>query len=332
MIKNAFTSSFKIWGFASRFRRRDQEEKQEEKRAEPSTTTENSTTVTTITETELVAAVTPIAAAESTVSVPNHPTDDVSTPLRNDKSTAKIKKELAPLKFSPAPAAPLPLSTRSLKRGRPKSPTSPKPISPLIRRVPSLIEGEGFVAGADRQTPRGDTPRSKRLRKESLAPGDRSTRENTAILGANFAAATTAAGDDINFDDDDALLIQKFCDGEGFSKQEAALFLRIRKRGLEPLMPAHWKTDFPTMPRKLFFPEGAEGHIDSITLKGTVSATTAFQRIFVLGSFVRAKMETKRRPEEKILADLKRYVQWSVGDVRSCICSSSEPASAAIFV
>jgi len=312
MIKNAFASSFKIWGFASKFRRRDQE-KQEVKRAEPSTA-ENSTTVTT-TETEPVA-VAPTAATKSTVSAPN-PTvaTDVSTPLRNDKSTAKIKKELAPLKFSPAPAAPLPLSTRSLKRGRPKSPTSPKPISPLIRRIPSIKEGEGFVTGADRQA-RESTPRSKRLRRESLAPGDRSTRENTAIPGVNLTATTIADDEDA---DDEAWLIQELHDDEGFSPQEAALFLRIRKRGLEPLMPAHWRIDFPTMPSKLFFPaeEDAVGQIDSITLEGTISATAAFQRVFNLGSFVRAKMEQKRKPEERILADLKRYVQWSVGDVRS---------------
>jgi hypothetical protein len=324
MIKNAFASSFNIWGFASKFRRRDQEQEQGqevEKRAEPSTAENNSTTATT-TETEPVT-VAPIVATKSVTVATN-----VSTPLRSDKSTAKIKKELVPLKFSPAPAAPpLPLSARGLKRGRPKSPKSPKTISPLIRRVPSLKEGKGFVTGADRQL-RDSTPRSKRLRRESLAPGDRSTRENTAIPGVSF----TTAGEDADVDDE-AWLIQELHDEEGFSPQEAALFLRIRKRGLEPLMPAHWKIDFPTMPSKLFFPteDDAVGQIDSITLGGTTSATTAFQRVFNLGSSVRAKMERGRKPEERILADLKRYVQWSVGDIRSRMFLSN-PASDAICV
>ncbi|KAA8901429.1 hypothetical protein FN846DRAFT_781170 [Sphaerosporella brunnea] len=106
---------------------------------------------------------------------------------------------------------------------------------------------------------------------------------------------------------------------EGFTLQEAQLFIRMRNRGLEPLLPAHWEVDFPTMPEKLFFPDKGNqvGHIDSVSLEGTFQATNALQALVMLGSNVRGRIEIKRDPEDRVMAALKKYIQWSVDDVKS---------------
>ncbi|KAI5795547.1 hypothetical protein EDC01DRAFT_614694 [Geopyxis carbonaria] len=103
----------------------------------------------------------------------------------------------------------------------------------------------------------------------------------------------------------------------GFTNQEAQLFLRIKNRGFEPLMPAHWQVDFGTMPDNLFFAAHEVGHIDSITLHGTFKATSAFQALVNLGGLVRTKQEVRKDPEEMILGVLRKYIVWSVEDVRA---------------
>ena len=84
-------------------------------------------------------------------------------------------------------------------------------------------------------------------------------------------------------------------------------------------MPAHWQVDFNTMPDNLFFPaaENAVGHIDSITLSGTFNATCAFQNVVNLGALVRGKLEAKKDPEERVVQVCRKYIQWSVEDVRT---------------
>lgn len=106
---------------------------------------------------------------------------------------------------------------------------------------------------------------------------------------------------------------------EGFTAQEAQLFLRIRNRGLEPLLPAHWEVDFSTMPGSLFFPDkGIQvGHIDSLSLQGTFQATNALQALVMLGSTVRGRIEVSRDPEDRVVAALKKYIQWTVDDVKT---------------
>lgn len=234
----------------------------------------------------------------------------------------------------------------------PKSSTFVTP-SPLVRRIPSMLgENEEFLLDHERNA-RESTPRSKRLRRESQiwshgSADNRRTRESTTMSTTATAAGLTAtkktrvmettnkttmgadtvkeesgaeteavSGED-DEDGDDAQTLTELSE-EGFTPQEAALFLRIRNRSLEPLMPAHWQVDFSTMPDNLFFPadENVVGHIDSITLEGTFVATSAFQALVGLGTVVRGKIESKRDPEERVCASLKKYIQWSVEDVRT---------------
>lgn len=103
---------------------------------------------------------------------------------------------------------------------------------------------------------------------------------------------------------------------EGFSFQEAELFQHIRKRGLEPLMPAHWQVDFNTMPDNLFSEPEDPAYIDAVTSDGTFNATAAFQAMVNLGAAVRAKLETAQDAEGKVLFGLKKYIQWSLDDAK----------------
>lgn len=101
---------------------------------------------------------------------------------------------------------------------------------------------------------------------------------------------------------------------DGFSLQEAELFQHIRKRGLEPLMPAHWQVDFGTMPDNLFAEPEDPAYIDAIKPDGTFNATAAFQAVVNLGAAVRGKLETDQDAESKVVFGLKKYIQWSLDD------------------
>lgn len=103
---------------------------------------------------------------------------------------------------------------------------------------------------------------------------------------------------------------------DGFSLHEAALFQRIRKRGLEPLMPAHWQVDFATMPDNLFLSGEDPAYIEALTLDGTFNATVAFQALVNLGAGVRGKLEAHHDVESKILLSLRKYIQWSIDDAK----------------
>lgn len=103
---------------------------------------------------------------------------------------------------------------------------------------------------------------------------------------------------------------------EGFSLQEAELFQHIRKRGLEPLMPAHWQVDFGTMPDNLFAEPEDPAYIDAVTPDGTFNATVAFQAMVNLGAGVRGKLETAQDAESKVLFGLRKYIQWSLDDAK----------------
>ncbi|KAF8242617.1 hypothetical protein K440DRAFT_616341 [Wilcoxina mikolae CBS 423.85] len=206
---------------------------------------------------------------------------------------------------------------RVLKRPRPKSPKSPPATnrSPLVRRIPSLLgEYEEFVSDEERSV-RESTPRSKLLRREShnVDTYNWSTREGTALSSVTYVLSEgdEEANSGIGGEQEFSLI--------RFTHQEAQLFLRIRNRGLEPLLPAHWEVDFSTMPGSLFFSEKGNqvGHIDSVSLEGTFQATNALQALVMLGSTVRGSMEGKRDPEDKVMTGLKKYIQWSLEDVKA---------------
>lgn len=110
---------------------------------------------------------------------------------------------------------------------------------------------------------------------------------------------------------------------DGFSAHEAALFQHIRRRGLEPLMPAHWQVDFATMPDNLFTGPDDPAYIEALTLDGTFNATAAFQAVVSLGALVRGKLETHQDAENKILWSMRKYIQWSIDDAKQGMIDSS---------
>jgi hypothetical protein len=219
-----------------------------------------------------------------------------------------------------------------------------------VRRIPSMLrENEEFVPDEELNGGRQSTPRSKRLRRETISSFDlhRNTRESTEMSTASvdrigttptsgvakIASEPPANKSGVSADADEPVGKEEYAlikeaneeqqldelRAEGFTLQEAQLFIRMRNRGLEPLLPAHWEVDFPTMPEKLFFSDKGNqvGHIDSVSLEGTFQATNALQAVVMLGSTVRGRIESKRDPEDRVMAALKKYIQWSVDDVKT---------------
>ncbi|RPB05940.1 hypothetical protein L873DRAFT_1661217 [Choiromyces venosus 120613-1] len=194
------------------------------------------------------------------------------------------------------------LSNNSSITGRltPASSATPAPTSALGRAA--AVNDDDKDNKPEASPPTINLPIAKRRPRLSLpAPEpDRSHREGTADSGASAEDA-----------EDLAELLH-----DGFSLQEAALFQRIQKRGLEPLMPAHWQVDFSTMPDHLFSAADDPAYIEAVTLDGTFNATTAFQTLVNLGGFVRGKLEGKQDAESKIVTSLRKYIQWSVDDAK----------------
>ena len=222
----------------------------------------------------------------------------------------------------------------SILPSTPRSPTR----SPLIRRIPSMLrDNEEF----DDRAVRESTPRSKRLRRQSsgnfgiLERGSREgttmsrlRRESREMSGLRQETREeTMEAEDSRVDEgevslidlEDSVRIAALREEEGFTKQEAELFLRIQNRGLEPIMPKHWQPDFETMPDKLFFPEeGNEpGYIDSLKVEGTFVGSAAMKALIGMGPLARGRIEAKRDPEDRVLAGIKKYIQWSVEDVEN---------------
>ncbi|KAF8537614.1 hypothetical protein BDD12DRAFT_846037 [Trichophaea hybrida] len=253
---------------------------------------------------------------------------EIELPTSKSTRCNPIRPEHLPTTITSNTVSPQP---RVLKRPRPKSPKSSLAAnrSPLVRRIPSLLgEYEEFVSDEERSV-RESTPRSKLLRREShnVRTYHWSTRDGTTLSSVHAhpegdEEADSGIGGEQEFSliceaDEEQQLAE--LQGEGFAYQEAQLFLRIRNRGLEPLLPAHWEVDFSTMPGSLFFSEKGNqvGHIDSVSLEGTFQATNALQALVMLGSTVRGSMEGKRDPEDKVMTGLKKYIQWSVEDVKA---------------
>ncbi|CUS14305.1 unnamed protein product [Tuber aestivum] len=231
--------------------------------------------------------------------------EDVFSPRKKARSSsvqATASPGRSPLIRSRRLSSEVPeLSSNSLVTGR----LTP---APSVTPAPTSALGKVAAASSDKDTkpeaspPTTNLPVAKRRPRLSLpAPEpDHPHREGTADSGGS-------AGDAEDF----AELLRN-----GFSLQEAALFQRIQKRGLEPLMPAHWQVDFSTMPDHLFTAADDPAYIESVTLDGTFNATTAFQTMVNLGGFVRGKLEGKHDAEAKIVSSLRKYIQWSVDDAK----------------
>ena len=286
----------------------------------------------------------PPSPAATAVDEPAEPATPTPAPARSrptktpiSPSAVRRARQRATLYTTNLTSTPL---NRAHKRARSTSTPPPRyRPSPLVRRDPAqLPEGQEFVP-EDERARRETTPRSKRLRRETITPGTVSehvlflrdpapvepeSEPAIKVEPGEEPAAVTAAPAPAVVDED--VLVREAHEAErlaelrdeGFTPQEAQLFLRIRNRGHEPLLPAHWEVDFATAPTKLFFPEHGNqvGHIDSLALRGTFVATKALQELVQLGATVRGRVESRRDPEDRVVDALRKYVQWSVADVR----------------
>jgi len=238
--------------------------------------------------------------------------EDVFSPRKKARSSSvQASPGRSPLIRSRRLSSEIPdLSSNSLVTGR----LTP---APSVTPAPTSALGKAATATYDKDTkpeaspPTISLPVAKRRPRLSLpAPEpDRPHREGTGDSGRSAEDA-----------EDFAELLH-----DGFSLQEAALFQRIQKRGLEPLMPAHWQVDFSTMPDHLFTAADDPAYIESVTLDGTFNATTAFQTLVNLGGFVRGKLEGKHDAEAKIVSSLRKYIQWSVDDAKMGQSPGSPP-------
>ncbi|KAL5364109.1 hypothetical protein BJX96DRAFT_168027 [Aspergillus floccosus] len=114
-----------------------------------------------------------------------------------------------------------------------------------------------------------------------------------------------------------------------YSPEESDLFFRLAMRGFEPLVPRHWKHDFPTLPELLFPPPGDEsgpliqafGNSDFFGVKSLV-------QLFSLGGRVRDCNVTRIRPETLIKRYVVKYIRWAFRDAKIHIARHSIPVHA----
>ncbi|OLL23183.1 hypothetical protein NEOLI_004035 [Neolecta irregularis DAH-3] len=113
-----------------------------------------------------------------------------------------------------------------------------------------------------------------------------------------------------------------------FSPRMLDLFLKIQKRGLEPLLPASWRIDFPLLSPDLFFPENVQKIIpiramnpgDANEFRGRF----ALDKLQLLGRSVRGRLDRNRfcRSNEQlpveptIKLECKRFARWASQDSR----------------
>lgn len=101
---------------------------------------------------------------------------------------------------------------------------------------------------------------------------------------------------------------------DGWDDDHIVLVQKIAMRGYEPLLPYHWKMDWPFMPDELFakdddaFITAERGHI--------VQGSNALQALFGLGGWVRDRVSLngKVTPEQQTKRMMQAYMEWAERD------------------
>ncbi|OBT75370.1 hypothetical protein VF21_04652 [Pseudogymnoascus sp. 05NY08] len=101
--------------------------------------------------------------------------------------------------------------------------------------------------------------------------------------------------------------------GDDWHEDEHALFEELRMRGLQPLLPAHWRSDFRTVPPALFSYDPEETFIDSAS-GHDFRGSTALLSLVTLGSRVRSMIAGSRTREEVIKKEIENYIKWAEFD------------------
>lgn len=134
-----------------------------------------------------------------------------------------------------------------------------------------------------------------------------------------------------------------------YNETEQDLFIRLSMRGFEPVLPSHWKFDFPTLPLSLF-PDPSLGldpllQIFSSEFYGksmiktyvlltcwitthTRLAIKSLANLFSLGGRVRDCKILRKKPEALIRHSIKDYIRWAMRDAKVCISNDAIPLHA----
>ncbi|KAF1955790.1 hypothetical protein CC80DRAFT_473666 [Byssothecium circinans] len=102
----------------------------------------------------------------------------------------------------------------------------------------------------------------------------------------------------------------------GWTEDAVFLFQKLGLRGFEPLMPASWVNDFPSLPTDLFTANDNLAFIKPDS-DGYFRAQRALEDLFTLGGLVRDAVLTRapiRTPEFHIRAAIQKYNRWAMKD------------------
>ncbi|OBT68560.1 hypothetical protein VE03_01751 [Pseudogymnoascus sp. 23342-1-I1] len=101
--------------------------------------------------------------------------------------------------------------------------------------------------------------------------------------------------------------------GDDWHEDEQALFEELKQRGLQTLLPAHWRSDFRTVPPALFSYDPEETFINSAS-GHDFRGSTALLSLVTLGSRVRSMIAGSRTREEVIKKEIENYIKWAEFD------------------
>ncbi|OBU00362.1 hypothetical protein VE01_01580 [Pseudogymnoascus verrucosus] len=165
---------------------------------------------------------------------------------------------------------------------------------------------------------------------ESTEPDDATTRTpRTSAGGQTPASPTPKIVESIETDDTETISLEdkvgQFLEhqkaaleagigsGDDWHEDEHALFEELRMRGLQPLLPAHWRSDFRTVPPALFSYDPEETFINSAS-GHDFRGSTALLSLVTLGSRVRSMIAGSRTREEVIKKEVENYIKWAEFD------------------
>ncbi|KAF1347129.1 hypothetical protein BDV97DRAFT_371644 [Delphinella strobiligena] len=103
----------------------------------------------------------------------------------------------------------------------------------------------------------------------------------------------------------------------GWPEDTVTLIRRLHQRGHEPILPAHWTMDFPTLPDALFMPDEDyedQAAIRSLGGQSDFRTTKALGLLFKVPSRARDKLRSKLAPEVLISQGIIDYIAWAYAD------------------
>jgi hypothetical protein len=103
----------------------------------------------------------------------------------------------------------------------------------------------------------------------------------------------------------------------GWSNDTILAYLKIARRGYEPVIPPSWKHDFPKFPQLLFAQDEEDAFVKPLK-KSNFAAIHAFDNFCLMGQSVRLAEHHHtwigRNPENMIKKHLNDYLKWAWAD------------------